>query len=114
MRELNAETRRAGVPPGCSKGARQGCFVAVGIETKAAMADPPPPLDCCRLDHYEARAGESEGAQMLQMPVRGRAVLGAVLAHRCDHETVRQFETSKLQWGKELAGHDDHSIRGSV
>src|SRR5437016_175566 len=65
-------------------------FVVIGVEAKTAMADPAARLHARRLDHDKTGAGKPESAQVLDMPIGGRAILGAVLAHRRDNDPVRQ------------------------
>jgi hypothetical protein len=42
---------------------------------------------------------------MLDMPIRGRAVLGAVLAHRGDHDAVGQFDRAEMERREQMAWH---------
>ena len=84
----------------------EGRFVVVAVQTQAGVRDPTPPLDRSGLDHDEPGPGVGELRKMLQVPVRRRAVAGAVLAHWCDHEAVRQGHFADCDRLEQTAGHE--------
>ena len=94
MGELDAERGRARAAaqrhdPG------QRRLVRLRIEAEAAMADAAARLDRGLLDDDEARARQRQRPQMLQVPIIGRAVLGAVLAHRRHRDPVGEGEAAE-------------------
>ena len=80
MGELNANLRGA-VTTTMGDDARQRCLAVVRIKPEATMADAAAALDAGGLDHHQRRPGIGEHAEMIEMPVGGHAVVGAVLAH---------------------------------
>jgi hypothetical protein len=42
---------------------------------------------------------------MIEVPVGRNAIVGAVLAHRRDHDSVGELEVSEPDWGKQSTGH---------
>ena len=71
-------------------------FAVVRIEPEATVADAAAALDAGRFDHDQRRAGIGEHAEMIEMPVGGHAVVGAVLAHGRDDDPIREFEIGEL------------------
>ena len=94
MPDLDAEFGRA-VAAAMRHHARQGCLAVVRIDAEAAMRDAPSPLDTGRLDHDQRGPGIGQHAEMIEVPIGGDTVIGAVLAHRRDHDAVREFETGE-------------------
>ena len=94
VRELDAELGGAD-PRQCAMTRCIACLVGVGIEPGAAVGDAAVPLDVGRLDHQQAGAGIRQHAEMRHVPVGRAAVIGAVLAHRRDHDAVGEFETGE-------------------
>ena len=80
MGELNADLGSA-VTTTMGDDPRQRRLAVVRIEPEAAMADAAAALDAGGLDHHQRRPGIGEHAEMIEMPVGGHAVVGAVLAH---------------------------------
>src|SRR5437773_11559188 len=80
-------------------------FVVIGVEAKTAMADSTARLHSRRLDHDKTCPGKTQRAQMLDMPIGGRAVFRAVLAHRRDDDPVRQFDRAEMKRAEEGTWH---------
>ena len=74
--------------PAMGDDARQRRLVVVGIKPEAAVGDTPAPLDVGRLDHHQIGARVGEHAEMAEMPIGSRAVVGAVLAHGRNDDAV--------------------------
>jgi hypothetical protein len=73
--------------------ARQRLDLLVFPESKAARGDAPVRGYCGRLDHHQS--GPADGgaaAQMDQMPVMGKAILGGIVAHRRHGDAVAERE----------------------
>ena len=85
--------------------ARERRFAVVGIEPEAAVADAAAALDAGRLDHDQRGAGIGEHAEMIDVPVGGDAVVGAVLAHGRDDDAVRELEIGEPDRRKQGTGH---------
>ena len=104
MGELDAELCRA-IAAAVGDDARKCRFAIVRIEPEAAVADAAAALDAGRLDHHQRRPGIGEHTEVVDVPVGGYAVVGAVLAHGRDHDAVREFEIGELNGRKQGAGH---------
>ena len=87
VRKLNRELGAAD-PPAMGDDPRQRRFAGVGIKPKAAMGNAALALDMGRFDDEQAGAGIRQHAEMGHVPVVGNAVIGAVLAHRRDHDAI--------------------------
>ena len=84
-------------------------FIFVAVESEAMLGNTPHPGDVGRLGNQQAAGTHRELPEVHQVPVGGRAVLGHVLAHRRNHDTVGQFEPAKFEGGKKCAGHEQTS-----
>jgi len=84
---------------------RQRGLVGVGIEAEALRGNTPLRAHRCRLENCEARARQREGAGVLPVPRRGRAIDRAVLAQRRNHNPVFQREIAQMDGREELRGH---------
>src|SRR5215510_6517342 len=111
MGELDAELRRA-IAAAVGYDARKRRFAIVRIEPEAAVADAAAALDAGRLDHDQRRPGIGEHAEVVDVPVGGHAVVGAVLAHGRDDDAVREFEIGELNGRKQGTGHVTRSDFG--
>ena len=80
-------------------------FAVVRIESEATVADAAAALDARRFDDEQSRARIGEHAEVIEVPVGGHAVVGAVLAHRRNDDAVREFEIGELDARKQGAGH---------
>jgi hypothetical protein len=96
MRQLNAKRRRAGLPAE-GNDAGQCRLGFIGIKTETAMRDPAYRFDRGLLDNDKPGTRQRQRTQMLQMPVVGRAVFGAVLAHRRHGDPIGQGDTAEVQ-----------------
>ena len=105
MRQLDSEAGRTTEPPRSVQCSFQCCFIFVAVHTETCVRDAATPLDRCSLDDDEPGARVSELREVLQVPVGRRAVAGAVLAHRGDHETVRQLHFTNRDRLEQTAGH---------
>ena len=85
--------------------ARERRLAVVGIEPEAAVGDAAAALDAGRLDHDQAGAGIGQHAEMIEVPVGGDAVVGAVLAHGRDDDPVRELEIGEPDRRKQGTGH---------
>ena len=104
MRQLDAELAgRVAATVRNDAGERR--LAVVGIKPEATMADAAAALDPCRLRHHQRRAGIGEHAEVIDMPVGGDAVIGAVLAHRRDNDPVRELEIGEPDRRKQGTGH---------
>ena len=81
VRELNANLGRADAPA-MGDDARERRFVVIGIKAEATVGDAAAPLHVGRFDHHQRGARVGEHAEMAEVPIVGRAIVGAVLAHR--------------------------------
>jgi len=88
-----------------SDDAGQRRFVLVAVKAEAARRDAAAGFDRGRLDHREAGAAAGERAEMLQVPVIGTAVLGAVLAHRRDDDAVGQGQPAQREGREQRTRH---------
>ena len=104
MRQLHAELGDAVLPAEIVHALERG-FVLVGIHAGAFRRDAPLRVDVGHLGHHQPGAAERHIAEMHQMPVVGRAVVGVVLAHRRHHDAVGQREAAKRDGRKQDASH---------
>src|SRR5262245_40947284 len=76
----------------------QARLAVIGIESEATVADAAPPLDARRFDDEQSRARIGQHAEVIEVPVGGHSVVGAVLAHgRYDSRSAsRMGENSAL------------------
>jgi hypothetical protein len=72
--------------------ARERRLAVVRIEPEAAVADAAAALDVGHLGDHQAGAGIRQHTEMVEMPVGGYAIVGAVLAHGRDDDPVRELE----------------------
>ena len=97
--------------PGCGHAAGGvertlgGRLVVVRIEAEAAMRDAAVPLDVGHLDGHHAGAREREVGPVIEMPVARRAVVGRILAHRCDGDAIRELQRAEGDRCKQMRGH---------
>ncbi len=103
MGELNGKARagRRDAPRRIEH-ARERRFVGVGVEAETAVRDAAAALHAGRLDDHHASAGERQLHQVLQVPIRGRAIAGRVLAHGRDGDAVGQAD--RTQWQADRRG----------
>jgi hypothetical protein len=111
MRDLNAEFGAAGAPRARDH-PRQRRLVVVGIKPQAAMGDAAVALNVGGLHDYQRGAGICQHAEVHQMPVIGAAIVGRVLAHRRDDDTVGKVETGQPVGRKQGAAHGIPNSRG--
>ncbi len=104
MRELHAELGDAVLAAEIVHALERG-FVLVGIHAGAFRRDAALRIDVGHLAHHQAGGAERHIAEMHQVPVVGRAVVGIVLAHRRHHDAVRQCETAQRDRRKQDASH---------
>src|SRR5262249_24574079 len=104
MGELDAELGGA-IAAAVGDDARKRGFAIVRIEPEAAVGDPATALDASGLNHDQLRPGNGEHIEVHNVPIGGHAVVGAVLAHRRDHDAVREFEIGELDGRKQGTGH---------
>ena len=102
VRELHRH-RNARVFPDGRQDRTQCRLGPVVVEAQVGGRDPPLGLDRGGLDAQHAGAGESEAAEMDQVPVIGRTVIGRVLAHRRDHDAVGQGQAAQRDGGEQGA-----------
>ena len=88
MGKLNAELGATDAPAMGHDPLERG-FASIGIEPEAAMGDTAEALDMRRFENQQAGAGIRQHAEMGHVPIVADAVIGAVLAHRRDHDAVR-------------------------
>ena len=91
--------------------ARERRLVGVRVEAEAAVRDAPDALHRRRLHHHHAGARDGELHQVLQMPIRGAAVLRRILAHRRDDDAVGELDRAERK-GREEMGHGMISLSG--
>jgi hypothetical protein len=104
MSELDAELGGA-VTPAVGDYTGKGRFAVVGIESEAAVADPPTALDAGGLNDEQRRSGVGKHTEVIEVPVGRHAVIRAVLAHRRNNDAVPEFEIGKPDRRKQGAGH---------
>jgi len=104
MRQLNPEFRRSD-PPAMRNNMGKRIFAGVGIEPEAAMSDAAVAFDMSGFDHEQSGAGIGQHAEMRQVPIIGDAVIGAVLAHRRHHDSVRKHQVGKFDRREQRARH---------
>src|SRR6266516_935287 len=104
MSELNAELGGT-VSPAVGDYAGKRSFAIIGIESEATVTDAPAALHPSRLDHEQRRPGIGKHAKVIEVPVRGDAVISAVLAHRRDDDAVREFEIGEPDGREQGTGH---------
>ena len=104
MRELDADLGGAEAMA-MGDHARERGFAVIGIEPEAAVADAAAALDVGHLGDHQAGAGIRQHAEMVDMPVGGDAVVGAVLAHGRDDDPVRELEVGEPDRGEQSTGH---------
>ena len=89
MRQLHAELGHT-VGPAEIVHPLERRLVFVRPHAGTSRRDPPLRIDVGHLAHHEAGAAERHVAEMHQMPIVRRAVVGIVLAHRRNHDAVGQ------------------------
>ena len=80
-------------------------FVFVGIHAGAFRRNASLRIDVGHLAHHQPGGAERHVAEMHEVPIVGRAVVGIVLAHRLHHDPVRQRETAQGDRRKQDASH---------
>ncbi len=85
--------------------ARERRLAVVGVEPQASVGDAAAALDAGRFDHDQPRARIGQHAEMIDVPVGGDAVVGAVLAHRRHDDPVGELEFGETDRGKQRTGH---------
>src|SRR5262245_7637937 len=91
MGKLDAELRRS-VAAAMGDDARECRLTVVGIEAEAAVSDAATPLDAGGLGDDQGGAGIGEHAEMIDVPLGGHAIIGTVLAHGRNDDSVRELE----------------------
>ena len=98
MGELNAELRHTVAAAEVDHPLERG-LVLVAVQAEAAVADASHRRHMRGLGHQQSGRTHRELAQVHQMPVVGRPIVGHVLAHGRHHEAVgrsaRAFETAR-------------------
>ncbi len=114
MGELDAEFGGA-VAPADIDDVLERRLAIVGIQSEASMGDAAMALHVGRLDDQQAGAGIGEHAEMGDVPVARAAVIGAVLAHRRDDDSIVQLDAGKLDRGEQRRCHEQmiHGRRSS-
>ena len=84
--------------------AAEGDLVRVAPETEAVGRDPADGIDGRRLEDQEPGTAEGEMTEVDEVPVARVAVDGRVLAHRRDHDPVRERQASQVDRLEECAG----------
>ena len=80
-------------------------LAVIGIQSEATVADAATPLDARRFDDEQSRARIGQHAEVIEVPVGGHAVVGAVLAHGRNDDAVRELEIGEPNGRKQCAGH---------
>ena len=104
MRELYAELGDAILTAEIVHALERG-LVVVRIHAGAFRRDAALRIDVGHLAHHQSRGAERHIAEMHQVPVVGRAVVGIVLAHGRDHDPVRQGQTAHGDGREQDASH---------
>jgi len=80
-------------------------FVLVRPHARALRRDAPLRIDVGHLGHHQPGGAERERAEVHQVPVIGRAVVGIVLAHWRHRDAVGQSEPAQDDRRKQNASH---------
>jgi plasmid stabilization system protein ParE len=80
-------------------------LVIVGPHAGAFRRNPPDRIDVGHLAHHEPRAAEREAAEMHQVPIGCRPIVGIVLAHRRDDDPIGKSEPAQRDGRKQDASH---------
>ena len=104
VRELHAELGDAVLPAEVVH-ALERLLVVVGIHAGALGRDAALRADVGHLGHDQAGGAERHIAEMHQVPIGGRAVVGIVLAHRRDHDAVGQRQPAHGEGREQNASH---------
>jgi hypothetical protein len=104
MGKLDAQLGDA-VSPAKVMDALERRLVLVGPHARAFRRNAAARIDIGHLAHHESRASQRKAAEVHQMPIVGRAVIGIVLAHRRHHDAVRQGEPAQRDGREEDASH---------
>ena len=104
VRELHAELGNAVLAAEIVHALERG-FVVVRIHAGAFRRDAALRVDVGHLAHHQACGAERHIAEMHQVPVIGRAVVGIVLAHRRHHDAIGQRETAQRDRREQDASH---------
>ena len=104
MRQLHAEL---GNPVGAAEivHALERRLIGVRIHTGAFGGDASDGVNVGHFGHDQAGGAEREAAEVHQMPVVRRTVVGIVLAHGRNHDAVRQCQTAHGDRRKQGAAH---------
>ena len=108
--KLNGELGAADAPA-MGHDPLQRRLAGVGIEAEAAMGNTAEALDMGRFDDDQPGAGIRQHAEVGHVPIGSNAVVGAVLAHRRNHDAVREIEIRQPQRRKQSTRHDDQIAR---
>ena len=76
--------------------------VVVFPNSKVARSNAPVRGNRRRLDHYEGDPAGSPAAEMNQMPVIGKSILGGILAHRRHGDPVPKCDTPNRQGAEQI------------
>ena len=80
-------------------------LVVVGIHAGAFRRNPPDRSDVGHLAHHQPGAAEREAAEMHQVPIVRRPIVGVVLAHRRDDDPIGQSEPAQRDGREQDACH---------
>ena len=100
VRQLDARDSTLGVDkPG---DAGQRLDVVVFPNSKVARSNAPVCGNRSRLDHYEGDPADSPAAEVDQMPVIGKSIMGGILAHRRHGDPVPKCDTANFQGAEQI------------
>ena len=113
VRQLHADRHRR---PAAHRGQRprERGFGGVVVQAEVGPADPAGGLNRGGLGDQQAGAGLRQRAPVLDMPVVGLTVDRRVLAHRRDHDAVRQLQRAQRQRGEQVAHADPPGKAGII
>ena len=113
MRQLHADRHRRPAPHRGQRPRERG-FGGVVVQAEVGPADPAGGLHRGGFGDQQAGAGLRQRAPVLHMPVVGLAVDRRVLAHRRDHDAVRQLQRAQRQRGEQVAHADPPGKAGII
>jgi hypothetical protein len=113
MSKLDAELGGA-VAAAMVDQARERRFAIVGIEAEATVRNAAATLNAGCFDHEQRGAGICQHAEVSDMPVRGDAVDGAVLAHGRYDDAVGKLEVAEPDRGEQGTGHGARGMIGAA
>jgi len=108
MCDLDSELRAAHASRLCDHTCQRR-FVVVRIKAKTAVRNAAVPFNVSCLDDDKRGAGMRQHAEMHQVPIIGTAVIGGILAHRRDHDTIGKLEARQTERREQVTGHGINS-----